>query len=139
MSRVKRNGAEKNTDMESEILFMNRQKELRSLSRDFRAKMMNLRQNSRALSPQTTKPVADKNGPSVATLDGGNNDAELLLGEIEMLESETGEIVTLMGNAQFAKLPRAGAVKKQLHYLQTVNAGLRKRVEALLEVAQTAQ
>jgi hypothetical protein len=63
---------------------------------------------------------------------GISDDIELLLGEIEIMQTETEDIVALITKSKFAKYPRLQSIRKQLHHLQTVNANLRTRAEALI-------
>jgi hypothetical protein len=119
------------TDIDSDISFMNRQKELRSLYRDFRASIDTIRTSS----PSRDTAGADRPGDE-EVIDSQNVTVEVesLLGEIEILQSETEEIIGLIDKPKFSKYPRVQSIKKQLRYLQTVNANLRTRAEALLDV-----
>jgi hypothetical protein len=118
---------ETSTEIQSDISFMNRQKELRSLYRDFRSTLDTLRQLS---PPRGDNADADDTGSS----DDATHDIESLLAEIEAMQTETDEIVGLIRKPQFSKYPRVQSIKKQLHHLQTINANLRTRAESLLEV-----
>jgi hypothetical protein len=114
------------TDIQSDISFMNKQKELRSLYRDFRASIDTIR----SMSPTQ----GEEDEPDGNTAESAGDDVESLLAEIEILQSETDEIVALINKPKFAKYGRVQSIKKQLKYLQTVNANLRTRAEALLDV-----
>jgi hypothetical protein len=109
---------------------MNRQKELRSLYRDFRSTIDTIRQ----LSPPRSVCTGDADGNDTGSSDGVADDIEALFAEIEALQTETDEIVAVITKPTFAKYPRVQSIKKQLHHLQTINANLRTRAEALLDV-----
>jgi prefoldin subunit 5 len=110
---------------------MNRQKELRSLYRDFRASIDTIRKMSPSRAPSGHE---EEEEVEAFIVDDVNGEVELLIGEIEILQSETDEIVALINKPKFAKYARVQSIKKQLHYLQTVNGNLRTRAEALLDV-----
>jgi hypothetical protein len=130
MSRTKPTPQESSTDIQSDISFMNRQKELRSLYRDFRSSIDSIRQMSPSKTLTSGDPEEDESNGS----DGISDDSELLLGEIEIMQTETDEMVNLLTKSKFAKYPRVNSIRKQLHHLQTVNADLRTRAEALRHV-----
>lgn len=122
------------TDLRSDISFMNRQKELRTLYRDFR----NVLQTITSLSPKST-PVSrnigeDEEDDLDSSSDELENDVQLILNEIELMQSETDEIIQLLSKQKFAKNARVKTIKKQLTHLQRVNSNLKARAEALLDL-----
>jgi hypothetical protein len=129
MSRKRPVAQETSTEIASDISFMNRQKELRSLYRDFRSTIDTIQ-----LAPPSPGSEDDEYDEAEEPY-GISNDLELLLGELEIMQTETDEIVALLGRPKFAKHMRVNSIRKQLHHLQTVNAHLRSRAEALLDVA----
>ena len=54
--------------------------------------------------------------------------------EIELMQSETEEIIDLISKAKFAKNRRVQSIKKQLNHLQRINDNLKARAEALLDM-----
>jgi hypothetical protein len=114
------------TDIRSDISFMNRQKKLRSLYRDFRTAIDSIRE----LSP----PEDPDAGASEEEEQSSAGDVDALLSEIELMQAETEEIIALISKPKFAKYPRVQSIKRQLQHLQSVNANLRSRAEALLDV-----
>jgi hypothetical protein len=110
------------TDIRSDISFLNRQKELRSLYRDFRTAIDSVREAA----PPRDDPGADE--------DEEQSDVDALLSEIEIMQTETDEILALISKPKFAKYGRVQSIKRQLQHLQSVNTNLRIRAEALLDV-----
>jgi hypothetical protein len=62
-----------------------------------------------------------------------NTEVEFLIGEIEILQTDTDEIVALVNQPRFAKYPKVKEIKKKLHRLQASNAAMRSRAELLLD------
>jgi hypothetical protein len=112
------------TDIESDIAFMNQQKELRSLYRGFRETIHAIRQGSQENAAEASDDDSD----------GIRSDAKRLLSEITHMQKETDEIMRLVGRPKFAKYARVQRIKRQLLNFQKINASLRTRAEALVAV-----
>ena len=151
------------TDMKSDISFMNRQKELRNVYREFRAALDNIHssidqdiQNEVTDQTPTTQnntkyqnmvQIANNDSDSVeedeneisnffekpTEVDDIDPDIEIILQEIELLQSETEEIIDLLSKPKFSRNSRVSGIMKQLRYLQHVNQNLKARAESLLE------
>jgi hypothetical protein len=119
--------AKAETDVESDLAFMNQQKELRSLYRGFRETIDTIRQGS-----QDATGIADGDGSDES--DGIRTDAARLLSEIKHMQRETDEIIRLIARPKFAKYSRVQRIKRQLLNLQKINSHLHTRAEALLSV-----
>ena len=59
------------------------------------------------------------------------NDIDLIIQDIEMLQSETKEIVDLLNKSQIAKNPRVKTIKAQLQYVKHIVEGLKERAYGL--------
>ena len=118
------------TDLRSDVSFMNRQMELRKLYREFRSAIDTINQ------VQATESSRDNSDNDVdqEDEDAVDNDVELILQEIELMQSETEEIISLISKPRFARNKRVQQIKKQLTHLQQVNDNLRVRAEALLDL-----
>ena len=125
------------TDLRSDISFMNRQKELRMLYRDFRSAL----DTFHSVSPAPTKSTIvqsedeeEEETEEVITDDQKlDNDLELIIQDIDLMVAETDEIISLISKPKFAKNPRVQSIKKQLTHLQRVNSNLRARAESMLD------
>ena len=128
------------TDLRSDISFMNRQKELRMLSRDFRSAL----DTFHSVSPPPTKVSIVQEGEEEEDEyieedindQPLNNDADMILQEIDLMVAETDEIIALISNPKFRQNPRVQTIKKQLIHLQRVNSNLRARAEALRDIEE---
>lgn len=126
------------TDLRSDISFMNRQKELRMLYRDFRSAL----DTFHSVSPNTTRTTTsivqedeveedeDENEYDEEPL---NNDIELIIQDIDLMTAETEEILSLISKPKFRTNSRVQSIRKQLVHLQRVNSNLRARAESLLD------
>lgn len=146
------------TDMKSDISFMNRQKELRNVYREFRAALDNIHSsigqddvNDQSNITQDTEKYQDMGNndndsesaeeDEISTnvfekrneVDDIDPDIEIILQEIELLQSETEEIIDLLSKPKFSKNSRVAGIMKQLRYLQHVNQNLKARAENLME------
>lgn len=120
------------TDLRSDISFMNRQMELRRLYRDFKSAIDTIN----SVTPTETaveNSSADEEGQSDIEEDA-DSDIELIIQEIELMQSETEEIIDLISKAKFAKNKRVQSIKKQLNHLQRINDNLKARAESLLDM-----
>lgn len=120
------------TDLRSDISFMNRQMELRRLYRDFKSAIDTIN----SVTPTETaveNSSADEEGQSDIEEDA-DSDIELIIQEIELMQSETEEIIDLISKAKFAKNKRVQSIKKQLNHLQRINDNLKARAEGLLDM-----
>ena len=59
------------------------------------------------------------------------NDIELIIQDIEMLQSETKEITDLLSKSKISKNPRVKTIKAQLQYVKHIIEGLRERAYGL--------
>lgn len=149
------------TDMRSDISFMNRQKELRNVYREFRAALDQI--HSSIIDNETNKESPNEeetnqeikseeesfenstnclseeevSNDNVNQPDENENkidpDLEMILQEIELLQSEAEEIKELLSKPKFAHNPRVTLIMKQLSYIQRVNENMKLRAESLIE------
>ena len=70
-------------------------------------------------------------GKKKAGKDSIPNDLDLIIQEIEMLQSEAKEIVKLLNKSQLSKNPRVKSIKAQLQYVNHINEGLKDRAYRL--------
>jgi hypothetical protein len=120
------------SDIDSDASFIARQNELRSLYRDFRSTIEVFRQLSPSRMSQGETPVGDGEDEFSQSSEL-NSQIEFLMGEIEILQTDTDDIVALITQPKFAKYPRVREIKKKLHRLQASNAAMRSRAELLLD------
>lgn len=121
------------TDLRSDISFMNRQKELRMLYRDFRSAL----DTFQSVSPNQTKINIiqhDEEEEEYEEDQNDDNDVTLILQDLDLMMQETDEIISLISKPKFRQNPRVQSIKKQLTHLQRVNSNLRARAEALLDL-----
>lgn len=124
------------TDLRSDISFMNRQKELRMLYRDFRSALDSFHSVSPSATTQATiVHEVEEEEEEYLEEDLGdqplNNDTDLIIQEIDLMVAETDEIIGLISSPKFRQNPRIQLIKKQIIHLQRVNSNLRARAEAL--------
>jgi hypothetical protein len=100
------------TNLQSGISLLNRQKVLQALYREFRSAMTDIEQ----LSADPADEVI------------------FILHEIELLETETEEILALLSNPKISRNPRGKNINKRLSNLQRINLRLRGRAESLADV-----
>lgn len=128
------------TDLRSDISFMNRQKELRMLYRDFRSALDSFHSVSPAPSKTTIVHEVEEEEEEYLEEDYNqsyqplNNDADLIIQEIDLMVAETDEIIGLISSPKFRQNPRIQTIKKQIIHLQRVNSNLRARAEALRNI-----
>jgi hypothetical protein len=123
------------TDLRSDISFMNRQKELRTLYRDFRSAMDTIQQLSTEPAVHYVEEEDGEEDFAEPRSPGREpDDVELIIGEIDVLETETDEILALLAKPKLARNPRVKSIIKRLTHLQRINAALRRRAESLLDV-----
>lgn len=111
---------------------MNRQMELRRLYRDFKSAIDTI--NSVSPTTEAAGENSYDDEDENYSDDDNDGDIELIIQEIELMQSETEEIIDLISKAKFAKNRRVQSVKKQLNHLQRVNENLKARAEALLDM-----
>lgn len=122
------------TDLKSDISFMNRQKELRNLYRDFRSAL----DTFQSVSPNQTKvnitqEVEEEEEYEYDQENDVNNEVALILQDLDLMMAETDEIISLISKPKFRQNPRVQSIRKQLTHLQRVNSNLRARAESLLD------
>ena len=123
------------TDLRSDISFMNRQKELRMLYRDFRTAL----DTFQSVSPNQTKvsisqEVGEEEEYEYDQENDINNQISLILQDLDLMMAETDEIISLISKPKFRQNPRVHSIRKQLTHLQRVNSNLRARAESLLDI-----
>jgi hypothetical protein len=123
------------TDFRSDVCFMNRQKEIRTLYREFRSAMDTVKQ----IAAGPPAPISEEEEqeeelgkPQICARP--LEDAVVILKEIVILETETAEIRELLSNPKLAQNRRVQAVKTRLRRLRRINSRLRRRAEALFNV-----
>lgn len=122
------------TDLRSDISFMNRQKELRMLYRDFRSAL----DTFQSVSPNQTKVnIIQQDEEEEEYEDDQEQSVEsevsLILQDLDLMMAETDEIISLISKPKFRQNPRVQSIRKQLTHLQRVNSNLRARAESLLD------
>jgi hypothetical protein len=123
------------TDLKSDIAFMNRQKELRAMYRDFQKAIGTVQ----ATSPPEGEPEPVKS-PKVKPVedpdwsDESDTDVETILEEIEAMEAETNQIYQFISGRRLLKDRRFDSLRRRLRHLSERNAALRERAESLLEL-----
>lgn len=126
------------TDLQSDISFMNRQKELRMLYRDFRSALDSFHSTSPTPSKISINHETEEEEEECFEEDLNdqpmNNDADLIIQEIDLMIAETDEIIELISKPKLRQNPRIQSIKKQIIHLQRVNSNLRARAEALRNV-----
>lgn len=154
MRRVIQDDASLSTDIKSDISFMNRQKELRNLYRDFRSAIDSIQQASatKDLELQNADEEEDENQEEYNQQQQNSNnneeeeidneivqeeeeeieesipsDIDLIIQEIDMLQAETTEILNLLKKSQVEKHPKVKSIRSQLMYVIQINNGLRER------------
>lgn len=130
MSKHPEDDQSMSTDLRSDVSFMNRQMELRRLYREFRSAIETINSVSQAEAPRPE----DAEEEEYEHDDAIDSDAELLLQEIELMQSETDEILSLISKPKFTRNRRVQHIKKQLIHLQRINASLKARAESLLDI-----
>jgi len=116
------------TDLRSDVSFMNRQMELRRLYREFRSAIDTISTVADAGDRSEEEDDASEAG------DGTDGDVELVLQEIDLMQSETEEIAAILSKPRFRGNARVQRIRKQLLHLHGVNANLRARAEVLADV-----
>ena len=130
MSRPNEDDQSMSTDLRSDVSFMNRQMELRRLYREFRSAIETINNVSQIEAHHEDDSEEDEDEGQDTT----DSDAELILQEIELMQSETDEILSLISKPKFARNRRVQHIRKQLIHLQRVNASLKARAESLLDI-----
>lgn len=123
------------TDLRSDISFMNRQKELRMLYRDFRSAL----DTFQSVTPNQTKINIIQHDEEEEEYEDDqeqstSNDVALILQDLDLMMAETDEIISLISKPKFRQNPRVQSIRKQLTHLQRVNSNLRARAESLLDI-----
>ena len=123
------------TDLRSDISFMNRQKELRMLYRDFRSAL----DTFQSVTPNQTKINIIQHDEEEEEYEDDqdqstNSDVSLILQDLDLMMAETEEIISLISKPKFRQNPRVQSIRKQLTHLQRVNSNLRARAESLLDI-----
>lgn len=115
------------TDTRSDISFINRQTELRKLYREFRCAIDTI-----------NAPILPELGNDYDEYDeetqGFESDVALLVEEVNLMLSEIAEITSLLSRPRFARNNRVRYIKKQLDNLYRINANLKSRAEAVLDI-----
>jgi hypothetical protein len=122
------------TDLRSDISFMNRQKELRTLYREFRSAMDDIHEFASEPAPTAPDEEGEEEETENSVPTRSNDEIEVILREIDLMQTETDELVELLSKPKFGKNPRIQSIKKQLIHLQRVNASLKRRAESLLDI-----
>lgn len=122
------------TDLRSDISFMNRQKELRMLYRDFRSAL----DTFQSVSPNQTKVNIIQQDEEEEEYEEDQeqsveSEVSLILQDLDLMMAETDEIISLISKPKFRQNPRVQSIRKQLTHLQRVNSNLRARAESLLD------
>lgn len=152
MQRIAEDDTSFSTDLRSDISFMNKQKELRNLYRDFRTAIDSIQSSTQQPNendysandeedikePNDMENVVDNpsNSNTYVDHDEFTEDVQILLQEIDMLDTETDEITRLLDKSKLARNPRVKPIRKQLAYIKEVFLKLRDRAERLGALAE---
>lgn len=110
------------TDIKSDISFMNRQKELRNLYREFRTALESV--NSLSISHVEEEQEEEE---LYEQIDDTPNNLDMIIQEIIILETETSEILSLISKKSLIKNPRVKSIRKQIEFVKGVIGGLKER------------
>ena len=113
------------TDIKSDISFMNRQKELRNLYRDFRSALDTIHSMNVSIDEEINEEEQEEE--EIIIENEVPNDIDLILEEINLLETEISEILQLLSKPKLLKNSRVKSVNKQLNYVQQIISKLKKR------------
>jgi hypothetical protein len=122
------------TDLKSDIAFMNKQKKLRAVYRDFRSAVECLQNGGSSPSGKDPGDSGDSDTGEGYSEAESESEIDLIIQEIDLMQTETDEIIKLISNRKFSSNRRFLGMRKQLLHLKSVNANLIVRAESLLEI-----